>query len=78
MRDSSSGAVLKTAFMSQAALPIWDGPDSFTCQANQYWTIHYYPLAATVAACIVDSGAIRLGRRSATFRLPGVIQHDLG
>jgi hypothetical protein len=41
--DSSSGAVLKTAFMSQAAAPVWDGPDSFTCQANQHFTIHYYP-----------------------------------
>jgi Protein of unknown function (DUF2690) len=41
--DSSSGAVLKTAFMSQAAGPIWDGPDSFTCYPSQNWYIQYYP-----------------------------------
>jgi hypothetical protein len=40
--DSSSGAVLKSAFMSQAAAPVSDGPDSFTCQANQLWTIFWY------------------------------------
>jgi hypothetical protein len=30
--DSSSGAVLKSAFISQAAAPVSNGPDSFTCQ----------------------------------------------